>query len=268
MRPNKVEMHLIGERRQQRRKSLLLVVLFRRCSPLRCVVTTSHVSVMASTGPVFNLSTRQGTDSFYLMRSGSLIEVPILTVCCCTSRNWGNLMSVCARSVVSVTCMWHIHFGDGSLQVASHQNQSVPVTVATTTGAGNAAAGEAVNDVIPSPSALPASGSIPPSSSCPGCAKGMKKKTKHYGAIVCDGCKSFFRRTVQKAIIWQCLHNSKCLITTDNKKCCKSCRYHRCESAGMRTSSLLPARGPYRRSPGKRHDPPPPSYSYTSSHSV
>lgn len=146
------------------------------------------------------------------------------------------------------------------------QNQSFPGMVATAVAAtveAQAPGTEAVHDVIPgSSSAGPTSSSV-----CPGCAAPLKRKTKHYGAAVCEACKAFFRRTFKMKIAWPCQRNTNCVAAAGNAKRCKACRYKRCLNVGMRADHVKPARGPR---PGPSHQsqdqlPPPPSYSFSHS---
>uniref|UniRef100_A0A0R3U0Q0 Nuclear receptor domain-containing protein n=1 Tax=Rodentolepis nana TaxID=102285 RepID=A0A0R3U0Q0_RODNA len=55
----------------------------------------------------------------------------------------------------------------------------------------------------------------------------------HFGALTCEGCKGFFRRTVNSSSIHQCLGNQTCRITPSNRNMCKSCRFKKCLEVGM-----------------------------------
>ncbi|VDD77213.1 unnamed protein product [Mesocestoides corti] len=55
----------------------------------------------------------------------------------------------------------------------------------------------------------------------------------HFGALTCEGCKGFFRRTVHSSSIPQCLGNQTCRITPSNRNMCKSCRFKKCLEVGM-----------------------------------
>lgn len=48
---------------------------------------------------------------------------------------------------------------------------------------------------------------------------------KHYGAISCDGCKGFFRRSVRKNPIYECRHQNNCTIDKDKRNQCRHCRW-------------------------------------------
>jgi len=48
---------------------------------------------------------------------------------------------------------------------------------------------------------------------------------KHYGAISCDGCKGFFRRSVRKNPVYECRHQNNCTIDKDKRNQCRHCRW-------------------------------------------
>lgn len=56
----------------------------------------------------------------------------------------------------------------------------------------------------------------------------------HFGALTCEGCKGFFRRTEGSAGSLVCVGGQNtCTITPRSRNACKSCRFRRCLSAGM-----------------------------------
>ncbi|KAL7053509.1 hypothetical protein AAHC03_027062 [Spirometra sp. Aus1] len=55
----------------------------------------------------------------------------------------------------------------------------------------------------------------------------------HFGAITCEGCKGFFRRTALSNVKLECLGKHNCCITPANRNMCKSCRFQRCLAVGM-----------------------------------
>lgn len=48
---------------------------------------------------------------------------------------------------------------------------------------------------------------------------------KHYGAVSCDGCKGFFRRSVRKNPRYECQHQGNCTIDKDKRNQCRHCRW-------------------------------------------
>ncbi|CAH8589751.1 unnamed protein product [Dicrocoelium dendriticum] len=66
----------------------------------------------------------------------------------------------------------------------------------------------------------------------------------HFGALTCEGCKGFFRRTVLSNVRLECLSNNDCPITPANRNMCKSCRFRRCLAVGMSKSGSRIGRQP------------------------
>jgi len=57
---------------------------------------------------------------------------------------------------------------------------------------------------------------------------------KHYGALSCDGCKGFFRRSVRKNHIYTCRFARNCTVDKDKRNQCRFCRLRKCFRVGMR----------------------------------
>nr|XP_006823929.1 PREDICTED: nuclear receptor subfamily 1 group D member 2-like [Saccoglossus kowalevskii] len=55
----------------------------------------------------------------------------------------------------------------------------------------------------------------------------------HYGVMACEGCKGFFRRSIQKKIEYKCNFSGNCLIERMNRNRCQHCRFKKCVMAGM-----------------------------------
>uniref|UniRef100_A0A5K3ELX8 NR LBD domain-containing protein n=2 Tax=Mesocestoides corti TaxID=53468 RepID=A0A5K3ELX8_MESCO len=56
----------------------------------------------------------------------------------------------------------------------------------------------------------------------------------HFGALTCEGCKGFFRRTEEAAGRLVCVGGKdNCTITPRSRNVCKACRFRRCLRAGM-----------------------------------
>jgi hypothetical protein len=67
---------------------------------------------------------------------------------------------------------------------------------------------------------------------------GDKATGKHYGAISCDGCKGFFRRTIRKKHAYVCRFEKNCNVDKDHRNTCRRCRFDRCISNGMRSEAV------------------------------
>jgi nuclear factor 4-beta len=61
---------------------------------------------------------------------------------------------------------------------------------------------------------------------------------KHYGAISCDGCKGFFRRSVRKNPVYECRHQNNCTIDKDKRNQCRHCRWKKCIRMGMKKDAV------------------------------
>ncbi|XP_037534849.1 nuclear receptor subfamily 4 group A member 1-like [Nematolebias whitei] len=91
---------------------------------------------------------------------------------------------------------------------------------------------------------------IPNSGSSEGrCAVcGDSASCQHYGVRTCEGCKGFFKRTVQKNAKYVCLANKDCPVDKRRRNRCQFCRFQKCLAVGMvkevvRTDSLKGRRG-------------------------
>ncbi|XP_077382201.1 retinoic acid receptor beta-like isoform X2 [Festucalex cinctus] len=65
-----------------------------------------------------------------------------------------------------------------------------------------------------------------------------KSSGYHYGVSACEGCKGFFRRSVQKKMSYTCQRDRKCVITKVTRNTCQYCRLHKCFAVGMSQQSL------------------------------
>ncbi|GBM06531.1 Ecdysone-induced protein 78C [Araneus ventricosus] len=75
---------------------------------------------------------------------------------------------------------------------------------------------------------------------------GDKASGYHYGVTSCEGCKGFFRRSIQKKIEYRCLRDEKCLVIRLNRNRCQFCRFKKCLDVGMSRDSVRYGRVPKR----------------------
>ena len=80
---------------------------------------------------------------------------------------------------------------------------------------------------------------------------------QHYGVRTCEGCKGFFKRTVQKNAKYVCLADKNCPVDKRRRNRCQFCRFQKCLATGMvkevvRTDGLKGRRG---RLPSKPKSP-------------
>uniref|UniRef100_A0A3B4ANH7 Thyroid hormone receptor beta n=1 Tax=Periophthalmus magnuspinnatus TaxID=409849 RepID=A0A3B4ANH7_9GOBI len=70
---------------------------------------------------------------------------------------------------------------------------------------------------------------------------GDKATGYHYRCITCEGCKGFFRRTIQKNLnpTYACKFEGKCAIDKVTRNQCQECRFKKCIAVGMATDLVL-----------------------------
>ena len=87
---------------------------------------------------------------------------------------------------------------------------------------------------------------VPPNQLCAVC--GDNAACQHYGVRTCEGCKGFFKRTVQKNSKYVCLADKNCPVDKRRRNRCQYCRFQKCLAVGMvkevvRTNDLKGRRG-------------------------
>lgn len=55
----------------------------------------------------------------------------------------------------------------------------------------------------------------------------------HYGVFTCEGCKGFFKRTVQKQLEYTCKGDGNCEVNQISRNRCQYCRFNKCLAQGM-----------------------------------
>ncbi|KFB45555.1 AGAP008334-PA-like protein [Anopheles sinensis] len=85
---------------------------------------------------------------------------------------------------------------------------------------------------------------------------------QHYGVRTCEGCKGFFKRTVQKGSKYVCLADKACPVDKRRRNRCQFCRFQKCLAVGMvkevvRTDSLKGRRGRLPSKPKSPQESPP-----------
>ncbi|GIX81328.1 hormone receptor 4 [Caerostris extrusa] len=72
----------------------------------------------------------------------------------------------------------------------------------------------------------------------------------HYGIITCEGCKGFFKRTVQNKRVYTCVAEGNCEITKAQRNRCQYCRFQKCLRQGMVLAAVREDRMPGGRNSG------------------
>lgn len=71
-----------------------------------------------------------------------------------------------------------------------------------------------------------------------------KSSGKHYGQYTCEGCKSFFKRSVRRNLIYQCRFTKMCPIDQYHRNQCQHCRFKKCLKMGMKREAVQKGRTP------------------------
>jgi len=71
---------------------------------------------------------------------------------------------------------------------------------------------------------------------------GDRASGRHYGAMSCEGCKGFFKRSIRKENGYQCRGNKDCEVNKSHRNRCQYCRLKKCLSSGMRGDSVQAVR--------------------------
>ncbi|MBN3287461.1 NR2C2 protein, partial [Polyodon spathula] len=73
---------------------------------------------------------------------------------------------------------------------------------------------------------------------------GDKASGRHYGAVSCEGCKGFFKRSVRKNLTYSCRSSQDCLVNKHHRNRCQFCRLKKCLDMGMKMESVQSERKP------------------------
>ena len=78
--------------------------------------------------------------------------------------------------------------------------------------------------------------------------QGLPFQSHSFNSRTCEGCKGFFKRTVQKNAKYVCLADKNCPVDKRRRNRCQFCRFQKCLTVGMvkevvRTDSLKGRRG-------------------------
>ncbi|XP_060946959.1 estrogen receptor 2a [Limanda limanda] len=68
----------------------------------------------------------------------------------------------------------------------------------------------------------------------------------HYGVWSCEGCKAFFKRSIQGHNDYICPATNQCTIDKNRRKSCQACRLRKCYEVGMTKCGMRKDHGSYR----------------------
>ena len=84
--------------------------------------------------------------------------------------------------------------------------------------------------------------SLKPLGACAIC--GDRGSGYHYSVYSCEGCKGFFKRTVQKDLQYKCREYQQCDINKTTRNQCQYCRFNKCLMTGMKRDAVREDRAP------------------------
>ncbi|PAV87671.1 hypothetical protein WR25_19096 [Diploscapter pachys] len=76
----------------------------------------------------------------------------------------------------------------------------------------------------------------------------------HYSVLSCEGCKGFFRRSVQKGTEYVCHKEGRCKVDRVTRNRCQACRFDKCIAVGMTKESVRQDKNKKRRTKEEERD--------------
>ncbi|EGW13035.1 Retinoic acid receptor alpha [Cricetulus griseus] len=120
---------------------------------------------------------------------------------------------------------WHLRLSDGS-RVQDFTSWTSGLAIETQSSSSE--------EIVPSPPSPPPLPRIyKPCFVCQDKSSGY-----HYGVSACEGCKGFFRRSIQKNMVYTCHRDKNCIINKVTRNRCQYCRLQKCFEVGMSKESV------------------------------
>ncbi|KAH3868398.1 retinoic acid receptor RXR-gamma-like isoform X2 [Dreissena polymorpha] len=60
----------------------------------------------------------------------------------------------------------------------------------------------------------------------------------HYSVLSCEGCKGFFKRSVQMNLEYRCKYAQACVVDKSSRNACQYCRFQKCLKCGMKREAV------------------------------
>ena len=74
---------------------------------------------------------------------------------------------------------------------------------------------------------------------CTICGDKASAENTVFGAVSCDSCGGFFKRTIKNNRQFTCVANRDCVLNKKTRNRCKACRLQRCYKVGMKDKGIF-----------------------------
>ena len=74
---------------------------------------------------------------------------------------------------------------------------------------------------------------------CAICGDKASAESSVFGAMSCNSCGGFFKRTIKNSREFTCVANRDCVLNKKTRNRCKACRLQKCYKVGMKDGGIL-----------------------------